>query len=66
VGTYEDAAIEAVRDFLVNLLNNKEWCQAEFVGRALKILVDSKNRGIPGIPGGTDRVRQETCDAAGR
>ena len=62
MGTYEDAAIEAVRDFLVDLLSRSEWCRAESVGRALKMLIGSQSI-TRGIPGGR-RDGQENCDTA--
>lgn len=39
---YEDRAIEAVRDYLVDLLKQKQFCEARRVGDALRMLVESK------------------------
>lgn len=43
----EEAAINAVRDLLVSLLKDRNWCAAETVGRALKILVEWKQSQQP-------------------
>lgn len=39
-----DIAIDSVRDLLVNLLMEKNFCQARIVGKALEILVEDMNR----------------------
>ncbi len=36
---YERSAISAVRDYLVSLLTEEKWCEAQTVGEALKLLV---------------------------
>ena len=42
MNTYEDAAIDAARDFLIDLLARREWCQAKAVGRALEMLINNR------------------------
>lgn len=37
------SAIEGVRDLLLVLLQDEKWCQAEGVGKALKLLVEGAN-----------------------
>jgi hypothetical protein len=40
--TYEDKAIEAVKNFLIYLLQESNFCKARTVGRALEALINSK------------------------
>ena len=40
----EQVAISAVRDYLVRLLVNEDYCKAQQIGRALEILVNSRNK----------------------
>ena len=47
MGTYEDTAIDAVRDWLMDLLKRREWCQARGIGKALEMLVEGRNRPTP-------------------
>jgi len=44
MGSYEDTAIDAVRDWLMELLKKRDWCQARIVGSALEILVGGRGR----------------------
>jgi hypothetical protein len=44
MGAYEDKAIDAVRDWLMELLRMREWCQARRVGKALEMLVEDRDR----------------------
>ncbi len=44
MGSYEDTAIDAVRDWLMDSLKRREWCQARRVGKALEMLVEDRNR----------------------
>lgn len=44
MGSYEEIAIEAVRDWLMELLKKRKWCQAMRVGKALEILVEIGDR----------------------
>ena len=39
----EELAICSVRDFLVGLLENKNWCEAERVGKVLRMLVGDRS-----------------------
>ncbi len=55
---YEDRAIEAVNNYLMNLLQEKKFCEAKRVGAALEILVESKSR--PGVERGRG---ENTCEA---
>lgn len=42
---YEDIAIEAIKEYLINLLQNREWCKAKRIGKALEILVEQCTNG---------------------
>ncbi len=52
---YEEA-IQAVKSFLIDLLNKDEYCQAKQVGRALEILIDNRNKITQ-----TEINQKETC-----
>jgi hypothetical protein len=46
----EKAAVLAVKEYLIELLNDEKWCEAQKVGEALRILVYSqKNLARPTI-----------------
>lgn len=47
--TYEDIAIEGVKKYLINTLENREWCKARRIGKALEILVEGKTGTVGGI-----------------
>lgn len=42
---YEDIAIEAIKEYLINLLQNREWCKAKRIGKAFEILVEGRTEG---------------------
>ena len=56
---HDQIAINAVRNWLVDLLKENKWCQAKRVGQALAILVEDLNRPTLGMAdcGGAERIR---------
>jgi hypothetical protein len=40
---YENEAILDTRDYLVQLLKEKNWCKARTVGKALELLLETRN-----------------------
>ena len=46
MGDLHNIAIDAVRELLILMLNNADWCTAKQVGGALEILVNSERRPI--------------------
>jgi len=54
---YEDRAIEAVRDYLVDLLKQKQFCEARRVGDALRMLVEGRGpQGVAEAPAELNRM----------
>lgn len=61
MNTYEDAAVDAVRDYLIELLKERQWCRARQVGGALRALIEGETSaaGILTVRETPDRDRPE-------
>ena len=42
MGDLHKVAIDAVRDLLISMLNNGDWCQAKIIGSTLERLVNAQ------------------------
>ena len=57
--SYEDEAIDAIRNWLIGLLKDRKWCEARRVGKALEMLVEDRNKPTAEAPdcGRAERIR---------
>ena len=57
IETYQDKAIEILREWLINLLQEKDLYGARKISRALEIVIELSNSEMPVEAPPTDRTR---------